>query len=155
MLLIKCRHIGRQRLSFSGTKRERGTISFDLVEGQLPVPDLPPRSLTFQDHQLVRIRRRHWCEIDTGEFTTACHNAIFSHVISQKFKAKNGSDVEINWSDDHKSVYSYEWLENRSFRNEKQNNYIRNDYIPQKKLWKKEEFNKIMKTYEYKNVVSE
>nr|XP_022904847.1 gamma-butyrobetaine dioxygenase-like [Onthophagus taurus] len=62
--------------------------------------------------------------------------------------------VEINWSDNHKSIYSFDWLKSRSFSKEDQEFYLKNLYIPQKKLWSNQQFLDVMKVYEYEDIMT-
>lgn len=67
--------------------------------------------------------------------------------------ADNG--ILINWNDNHRSEYSYEWLKSRSFSEKSQKQYLENIYRPKKKLWNNDEFFKIMHLYEYNDILTE
>ncbi|KAK9695648.1 Taurine catabolism dioxygenase TauD, TfdA family [Popillia japonica] len=70
-------------------------------------------------------------------------------------EAKDDNNIEINWNDNHKSVYSWDWLEKRSFSEAGQEKFLKDVYMPTKKLWSKNEFFDILRSYEYKDIINE
>ncbi|GJQ68900.1 hypothetical protein Trydic_g6091 [Trypoxylus dichotomus] len=70
-------------------------------------------------------------------------------------EAKDEDNITINWHDDHKSVYSLDWLEKRSFSKVHQEKFLNEIYMPVKKVWTKDEFPDILKTYEFKDIINE
>ena len=61
--------------------------------------------------------------------------------------------VHINWSDKHESTFTLEWLKEHSFCKERHNEYIDTWYRPRPKPWSKEEFPKILKKFQYKDIM--
>lgn len=62
-------------------------------------------------------------------------------------------EVHINWSDKHESTFTLDWLKERSFCKERQENYIDTWYRPKPQPWSKEEFPKILRKFEYKDIM--
>lgn len=66
---------------------------------------------------------------------------------------EDANAVHIDWSDKHQSSFSLEWLKERNFSKESQQKYINAWYRPKPKCWSKQEFSKILKTFEYKDIM--
>ncbi|XP_018322233.1 gamma-butyrobetaine dioxygenase-like [Agrilus planipennis] len=66
----------------------------------------------------------------------------------------NKDKLEIKWSDNHRSIFTEDWLRNRSFEGSKQAKYLEENYRPKKILWDGTEFTKILKTYSYREVMT-
>lgn len=69
------------------------------------------------------------------------------------FRKEN--EIHINWDDDHKSTFTYDWLKGRSFSKALQEEYLKENYVPTRKLWGKDDFFNIMHRHDYKNVMSD
>lgn len=66
---------------------------------------------------------------------------------------QKAQQVHINWSDNHESTFPLDWLKEHSFCKERQNEYIDTWYRPKPKPWSKEEFPKILKKFQYKDIM--
>ncbi|KAM7343013.1 gamma-butyrobetaine dioxygenase-like [Cochliomyia hominivorax] len=66
---------------------------------------------------------------------------------------KQTKEVQINWSDKHESTFTLEWLKEHSFRKERHEHYIDTWYRPKPKTWSKDEFNVILKKFQYKDIM--
>ncbi|XP_075168333.1 gamma-butyrobetaine dioxygenase-like [Haematobia irritans] len=62
-------------------------------------------------------------------------------------------EIHIQWSDNHQSTYPLQWLKERNFSKDHQETYMRSWYRPQPKYWSQQEFSKILKTFQYKDVM--
>ncbi|TMW45697.1 hypothetical protein DOY81_009223, partial [Sarcophaga bullata] len=61
--------------------------------------------------------------------------------------------LHINCPDKHESTFTLEWLKEHSFCKERHNEYIDTWYRPRPKPWSKEEFPKILKKFQYKDIM--
>ncbi|XP_037951103.1 gamma-butyrobetaine dioxygenase-like [Teleopsis dalmanni] len=71
------------------------------------------------------------------------------HIVTDDSK----NAVKINWSDKHTSTFDLNWLKERDFSTENRQKYISEWYRPESKHWSKPEFQKILKKFEYKDVM--
>ncbi|XP_005182425.1 gamma-butyrobetaine dioxygenase [Musca domestica] len=63
------------------------------------------------------------------------------------------NQIHINWSDNHQSTFSLDWLKERNFSKENREQFLKDWYRPQTQTWSKEEFSKILKTFEFKDIM--
>ncbi|XP_053965695.1 gamma-butyrobetaine dioxygenase-like isoform X1 [Anastrepha ludens] len=61
--------------------------------------------------------------------------------------------VNIVWSDRHRSTFSLSWLKERDFSSEARERYMNEWYRPQAKHWGKADFDKILKKFDYWDVM--
>lgn len=79
----------------------------------------------------------------------------FDFDVQAKSFQLQGESLEVNWSDGHKSVYEFSWLERRNFSKENVESYIDNVYQPKKLVWGKSEFEEIFQTFDYEKVLTD
>ncbi|XP_037939818.1 gamma-butyrobetaine dioxygenase [Teleopsis dalmanni] len=63
--------------------------------------------------------------------------------------------VNITWNDKHESTFDLDWLLERDFSKDNRQRYIENVYKPAPRLWSKEEYVNVSKTFEYADVANE
>ncbi|XP_055380083.1 gamma-butyrobetaine dioxygenase [Condylostylus longicornis] len=90
-------------------------------------------------HQSSKSRQIDWVKFDTKVNIT-------------NITASDNS-ISIDWSDKHSSTYSLDWLRERDFHTDKREKYLNEFYRPKTKHWSKNDFKKILSTFEYKNVM--
>ncbi|XP_004535996.1 gamma-butyrobetaine dioxygenase [Ceratitis capitata] len=61
--------------------------------------------------------------------------------------------VNISWSDNHHSSFSLNWLRERNFSQKTSEQFLNEWYRPQSKLWGKDDFAKILKKFDYWEVM--
>lgn len=64
------------------------------------------------------------------------------------------NSVIINWHDNHKSKFSFEWLKQRSFTKENQEKFVNYNYRLSKILWNGNKFLEVKKKYDYEDVMN-
>lgn len=63
--------------------------------------------------------------------------------------------LNVNWSDNHKSIHHIDWLTDRTFTKQKQEQYLRDFYRPPYKLWDKSMYKDVAKYYEYNDIIND
>lgn len=67
----------------------------------------------------------------------------------------NGDDkLKIEWADNHLSDFDIEWLQKRSFGSSDREKYLSEVYRPQQRLWNKNEFHDIIKSFQYDDIIN-
>lgn len=61
--------------------------------------------------------------------------------------------LTINWSDNHSSTFELNWLKERNFSQANREKYLKDWYRPETIPWSKNEFNTILKKFDYKDVM--
>lgn len=69
--------------------------------------------------------------------------------------ADDGSQVQIVWSDGHRSGFTGEWLVERNFTQENCSDYLEEWYRPAPRLWSKKEFSEILKNFKFRDVITD
>lgn len=72
----------------------------------------------------------------------------------KRFEAKNDK-VLIEWEDGHGSTFSEDWLKKRSFNPRERESYLRDWYKPERKTWGKKDFQGVLKTFSFGDVMSD
>ncbi|XP_017779601.1 PREDICTED: gamma-butyrobetaine dioxygenase-like [Nicrophorus vespilloides] len=73
----------------------------------------------------------------------------------KSIKTNGDNKIEIDWDDDHRSIYNFDWLKKRSFKRTVQEKYLADSYLPEKILWDKKDFFNVIKTYQYDDVMND
>lgn len=63
------------------------------------------------------------------------------------------NEIHIEWSDKHQSTFTLDWLKQRNFSKQHQEQYINSWYRPQPKCWNQNNFSKILKTFQYSEIM--
>ncbi|XP_053692645.1 gamma-butyrobetaine dioxygenase-like [Sabethes cyaneus] len=66
----------------------------------------------------------------------------------------DGTKLVIAWSDGHRSEFTSEWLMERNFSQENCRQYSEDWYRPAPKLWSKDQFQQVLKHFQYKDVIN-
>lgn len=64
-------------------------------------------------------------------------------------------ELKVTWNDNdkHTSVFDYEWLMARNFSRENRERYLRRVYRPEKKLWSRDDFAKILQSFDFTKII--
>ncbi|XP_055644120.1 gamma-butyrobetaine dioxygenase-like [Toxorhynchites rutilus septentrionalis] len=68
--------------------------------------------------------------------------------------ANDGSQVDIVWSDGHRSHFGCEWLLQRRFTDASGRDYLREWYRPPPQLWGREDFKNVISSFEFSDVIN-
>lgn len=63
--------------------------------------------------------------------------------------------LKLVWNDNHESVYSIEWLTARDFSEDVRQKYLTESYRPEKRIWGKEEFKEVCKSFDYNKIMED
>lgn len=61
--------------------------------------------------------------------------------------------LQVIWNDNHQSTYALEWLQRRDFAEDVRAEYLVKSYRPEKKIWSKNQFNEIFKTFDFHKIL--
>ncbi|XP_011203214.2 gamma-butyrobetaine dioxygenase [Bactrocera dorsalis] len=79
--------------------------------------------------------------------------------VESRIRSINGSHennaLTIDWQDDHKSTFTLAWLQDRDFAPANRKRYIEEVYKPTYQLWAKSEFQNVLRTFEFKDVMTQ
>lgn len=62
--------------------------------------------------------------------------------------------LKIIWNDDHVSEYNFKWLRDRSFADNDRRKYLSTTYRPDPRLWGKADFENVIESFEFEDVVN-
>ncbi|EDW86495.1 uncharacterized protein Dwil_GK14708 [Drosophila willistoni] len=94
-------------------------------------------------HDSSQSRRLDWDKFDTNIQALALHTD------------ESKQQLQITWSDKHKSNYDLKWLKQRSFNASNRRSYLDDFYRPRTRHWAGEEFQQIAAKYNYEQVMQE
>lgn len=90
-------------------------------------------------------------------FHTVSHSRIMNwqtmnHNIAPKSVSLD-EQLKIIWNDEHSSQFDLNWLKARNFSEENQESYLNEIYRPKPRFWSKVEFNKIVESFEFNDIL--
>ncbi|CAO1377029.1 unnamed protein product [Diamesa hyperborea] len=160
--IVKIKHSVTQRDSVFTNSVQEVTLWYKAIETFVKLMKeeavqfkmISSDTLTFDNIRLCHGRTAY---VDTGNNSRTLIGATYTRTIDwDNFKCDFNAKLnklEITWQDNHESSFPYEWLMERNFSLENREEYLKNFYRPEKKMWNKDEFSKILKTFEFKDVI--
>ncbi|XP_053695155.1 gamma-butyrobetaine dioxygenase-like [Sabethes cyaneus] len=73
--------------------------------------------------------------------------------LSECVVTEDRNELELIWSDGHRSRFSSGWLVERNFTEDSRRRYLNEWYRPRPRLWAKREFGEILKKFEFGDVI--
>ncbi|XP_055594982.1 gamma-butyrobetaine dioxygenase-like isoform X2 [Uranotaenia lowii] len=69
-------------------------------------------------------------------------------------ESDHGNKIKLVWSDGHKSQFGIDWLVERNFSEENRQDYLKEWYRPQARLWGKQDFRDILREFQFADVIN-